>query len=678
MQRAHRIRSQARVAIEEYKSVLASLKSTGGNEEWVQTVNQAIADVNKSIALANDSELNANKAAKEAEASLTSSAYSFSAIMRVACYLWNVSPDGVWNYTNVKTKLDQYGTDCTGNHNISKTLDNYAQNMENVDLAQWKNYTLQVLQETYDEIALNKTKYHRVLTNGNEKINEVKDAVAKAVERLEDSLKELELLQTAVNTADKKVEDASRNAKAANDLLASANGKVFCEIVKQFWKSDGELKVVEKTVVGAKQKVAGVVAGSEQVQAEVTAVGKVVKDVLAQFQQGHLTLVRKFLIANNLDSAASSATKSSADANASVRSATQANTIVNKIQQNVITQSELLERVRTEMTKMGGATGSNGAKVTFEACNDSVQRILKNKSSDANRRIAEFNTTLLRELNNTLQEISSTTNMVGSNLSGVNKQVREAQSSAREASLLAKQATDNVKQTIVKVLSGVVAELCAALSELRVLHNRSEAFSAHAANASANILEWLLRINTSAKESDALVDLAGSVEDAFATTGKRLEVLRRVLHRADEQRGKVAGELAASAVVAERSRNDASQVNKTLRDVLANITSTASATFSKDVCNASLMSEPLKLLGNMTDHPAVMSSLNVVAQLNRLAGSMEGQVLKAHKLMRVAAASSAQVDAALEEAIRMARERSGKPQCPALYRQLLGALGLHW
>ncbi|CCD19931.1 hypothetical protein, conserved in T. vivax [Trypanosoma vivax Y486] len=502
--------------------------------------------------------------------------------MRVACYLWNVSPDGVWNYTNVKTKLDQYGTDCTGNHNISKTLDNYAQNMENVDLAQWKNYTLQVLQETYDEIALNKTKYHRVLTNGNEKINEVKDAVAKAVERLEDSLKELELLQTVVNTADKKVEDASRNAKAANDfILASANGKVFCEIVEEFWKSDGELKAVEKTVMGAKQNAAGVVADSEQVQAGVITMERVVSDVAVWFKRGGSAFVHMFSSKNELDGVASGATKSSAAANASVRTATEASTIANEVQQKVKTESELLKRVRTEMTKMGDATDSNGAKVTFEACNDSVQRILKNKSSDAIRRIAEFNMTLLRELNNTLQEISSTTNMVGSNLSGVNKQVREAQSSAREASLLAKQATDNVKQTIVKVLSGVVAELCAALSELRVLHNRSEAFSAHAANASANILEWLLRINTSAKESDALVDLAGSVEDAFATTGKRLEVLRRVLHRADEQRGKVAGELAASAVVAERSRNDASQVNKTLRDVLANITSTASATFSK-------------------------------------------------------------------------------------------------
>ncbi|CCD21149.1 hypothetical protein, conserved in T.vivax [Trypanosoma vivax Y486] len=327
---------------------------------------------------------------------------------------------------------------------------------------------------------------------------------------------------------------------------------------------------------------------------------------------------------------------------------------------------------------MSAAAGNKISSATFEACNDGVSQILKSKSSDAIRHIAKFNMSLLSKLNVTLQEIGSTTDVIERNLSGVNKQVREAQSSAREASLLAKQATENVKQTIVKVLSGVVAKLCAALSELRALHDKSEAFSARAANASANISEWLVRIDTTAKESDALVDLSTSVEDAFATAEKRLEVVKRVLHRADEQRGKVAGELAASAVVAERNSNGASQVNKTLWDVLANITSRVSATFSKDVCNASLMSESLKLLGNMTDHTAVMSSLHVVAQLNRLADSMEGQVLKAHKLMRVAGASSAQVDAALEEAIRMARERSGKPQCPALYRQLLGALGLHW
>ncbi|KAH8619351.1 hypothetical protein ERJ75_000182200 [Trypanosoma vivax] len=394
-------------------------------------------------------------------------------------------------------------------------------------------------------------------------------------------------------------------------------------------------------------------------------------------QQNHLPLVRKFAIGNNLESAAGSTTMASANAHASVRTAIDAGTTINEIQQKVKTERELLGRVQGELAKMSDAGGTKVSKATFEACNDGVSEILKNKWSDAIRRIAEFNMTLLRELNNTLQEISSTTNTVGSNLSGVNSKVKEVKSSARDASLLAKQATENVKQTTVKVLSGVVAKLCAALSELRALHDKSEAFSAHAANASANISEWLVRIDAAAKERDALVDLPTSVEDAFATAEKRLEVLERVLHRADEQRGKVAGDLAASAVAVENSNGD-SQVNKTLRDVLANITSRVSATFSKDVCNASLMSESLKLLSDMTDHPAVVSSLHVVAQLNRLAGSMEGQVLKARRLMRVAGASSAQVDAALEEAIRMARERSGKPQCPALYRQLLGALGLHW
>ncbi|CCD20781.1 hypothetical protein, conserved in T. vivax [Trypanosoma vivax Y486] len=579
---------------------------------------------------------------------------------------------------NVKVKLDQCGEHCTEKYNISKTLDNYAQNMENTDLTQWKNNTLRILRETYNEINSNKAKYHPVFHN-DEKLKEVEKAVAEVVERLNVAVQNFESLLISVNDVKGKLEAASRKVNEANDtMLASANGKIFCEIVGGFLKTGEKLRAVEESVTNEKQDASGVVTDSEQVRAEVTAVDKVVKDVLAQFQQGHLTLARKFSIANNLDGVASSATKSSADANASVRSATEASTIVNKIQQDVITQSELLERVRTEMTKMGDATGSNGGKVTFGACNDSVQRILKNKSSDAIRRIAEFNTTLLRELNNTLQEISSTTGMIGSNLSGVNKQVQEVKSSAREASLRAKQATDNVKEAIVKVLSGVATKLCAALSELRVLHDKSEAFSAHAAHAQKNISEWLLRVDAAAKESDALVYLATSVEDAFATAGKQLAVLKRVLHRADEQRGKVVGELAASAVVAERSRNGAAQVNKTLRDVLANITSRVSATFSKDVCNGSLMSESLKLLSDMTDHTAVMSSLKVVVQLNRLADSMEGQVLKGRRLMRVAGASSAQVDAALEEAIGMARERSGKPQCPALYRQLLGALGLHW
>ncbi|CCD18437.1 hypothetical protein, conserved in T. vivax [Trypanosoma vivax Y486] len=537
MQRVRDMRNEAEELFVKYKEFHEVLKSTE-NKEDIALINQAIADVKDVIVQTNKSELMARDATKEADASIITSSLCFSDIIRVACFLWDVGLTGNWNYANVKEVLDQHDKDCEDKYGISKILDNTTENIDNMNLTEWKDRALHILQETYANVVVNKSRYHWTLRDGT-KIKDVKDAVSDAVDRVEVAVKKFELYQIAVDEAKNKLDNASREVN--NSVLASASGKVFCEIVKQFWKSDGELKVVEKTVVDAKQKVVDVVAGSEQVRAEVTAVGKVVRDVVTQMQQNHLPLVRKFAIGNNLESAAGSTTMASANAHASVRTAIDAGTTINEIQQKVKTERELLGRVQGELAKMSDAGGTKVSKATFEACNDGVSEILKNKWSDAIRRIAEFNMTLLRELNNTLQEISSTTNTVGSNLSGVNSKVKEVKSSARDASLLAKQATENVKQTTVKVLSGVVAKLCAALSELRALHDKSEAFSAHAANASANISEWLVRIDAAAKERDALVDLPTSVEDAFATAEKRLEVLERVLHRADEQRGKVGG-----------------------------------------------------------------------------------------------------------------------------------------
>ncbi|CCD18901.1 hypothetical protein ERJ75_000169900 [Trypanosoma vivax] len=436
------------------------------------------------------------------------------------------------------------------------------------------------------------------------------------------------------------------------------------------------MKTVKENVNNEEQNAGNAVDNSNRVHKDAKAAYKLVNDVTERLHSDHLTPIP--ILAGTYNSITTrSVAEASKAACKSVRAASEANTAANTLKRDFEAQSELLKFVQTQLANMNVVTGNKISNETFEACNDSVSRILKSKSSDAIRHIAEFNMSLLSKLNNTLQKIGSTTNAIEDDLSGVSKQVQGANGNTRNAFLLSNRATENVKQTIVKVLSGVATKLCAALSELRALHDKAEAFSARAANARANISEWVVRVDAAAKESDALVDLPTSVEGAFATAEKRLAVLRRVLHRADEQRVKVAGELADSAVVAKDSRNGPTQVNKTLRDVLANITSRVPATFSKDVCNASLMSESLKLLSNMTDHPAVMSSLHVVAQLNKFADSMEGQVLKVHGLMRVAAASSAQVDAALEEAIGMARERSGKPQCPALYQQLLGALGLH-
>ncbi|CCD20186.1 hypothetical protein, conserved in T. vivax [Trypanosoma vivax Y486] len=672
MLRARDMRSRAENEAIKYKKLRASLVSSGTNAE-LAIISQSIAAVSEAIAQINQSEQKANEAMKKADESIISSTHCFNAIMRVACYLWAVDSDGTWNYASVKETFDVHDTDdCKKKYNVSKILNSSTENIDTVSLAEWKKKTLEVLNKTYDGIKLNTSRYHWSVTTSDDKINEVRKAVAEAVGHLEVAVQNFELYRTTVNDAVKKVSNASSVVEAANNsVLASANGKMLCEVVGRFSNGSERLRAAVKKLTGATQGAVNAVTYNERVQVEVGVADELVKEVGTWLEGNYLALVHKL-------SGTHDVTEANDALSTSVRTADEANSIIGEIARKMEAQSELLRSFQTQLANMSAAAGNKISNATFEACNDGVSEILKNKSPDVIRNIARFNTTLLTELNASLHKIGSTADVIERNLSGVNKQVQEAESSARDASMLAKQATENVKQTIVKVMSGVVAKLCATLSELRALLDKSEAFSAHAANASANVSEWLARIDTAAKESDALVDLPTSVEDAFATAEKRLEVLKRVLHRADEQRGKVAGELAASAVVAERSRNGAAQVNKTLRDVLANITSRVSATFSKDVCNASLMSESLKLLGNRTDHTAVMSSLKVVAQLNRLADSMEGQVLKGRRLMRVAGASSAQVDAALEEAIRMARERSGKPQCPALYRQLLGALGLHW
>ncbi|KAG8344368.1 hypothetical protein TRVL_04792 [Trypanosoma vivax] len=557
------------------------------------------------------------------------------------------------------------------NITYKKILNSSTENIDTVNLTELKDKALQVLNKTYNGIKLNTKKYHWSLTNGSEKIGDVQKAAVKAVARLEVAVKNFELCRVAVSDAVKKVNSAFSVVEAANNsVLASVNGKIFCKVVGRFSNSNERLRATGKKLTDATQNAVDAVTISKRVQAEVTIADELIKEVGLWLRGNNLALVHKL-------SGTHDVAKASNAMSTSVCTASKAVSIVNEIEQKMKTERELIKFVETQLTSMSAVAGASINDVEFDVCNNRVSAILKKESSEVIRSIAKFNTTLLTRLNATLHQIDGKADAIGHKSLDVSKQVQEAKSSGQNVSLLAKRATENVREAIIEVLSGVVAKLCAVLSKFRALHDEADAFSVHAAHAQTNISEWLVRVGNVAGESDGFADLSGSVEGAFATAGKRLEVLKRVLHRADEQRGKVVGELAASVAVRESDKHGI-QVNKTLHNVFANITSRVSANFSKDACNASLMSESLKLLSNMTDHHAVMNSLQVVAQLNRLTESMKERVLKAHNLMRVAAVCSAQANAVLEEAIRMARERSGKPQCSALYRQLLSALGLHW
>ncbi|KAH8612243.1 hypothetical protein ERJ75_000912700 [Trypanosoma vivax] len=159
---------------------------------------------------------------------------------------------------------------------------------------------------------------------------------------------------------------------------------------------------------------------------------------------------------SNLDGAAGGASEAQSAGNASVRTATGASTTTSAVEKDFGTQRELLKFVQTQLTNMSNAAGTKDSDVAFEACDNSVSELLKKKSTEAICRIAEFNMTLLHELNITLQEIGSTANAIARNLSDIGSKVKEANSSAHDASLLAKQAIENVKKTTAEFVSGVL------------------------------------------------------------------------------------------------------------------------------------------------------------------------------------------------------------------------------
>ncbi|CCD18328.1 hypothetical protein, conserved in T. vivax, partial [Trypanosoma vivax Y486] len=219
-------------AILDYQKFRESL-DVAVNEKEIELINRAIQEANKSAAQTKECQLIAERAMEKANESKAASINYFDAVMRVAYFLWRVDPQGKWNYINVKTVLYRHGVGCEKEYNISKILDDNTGDIDSMNLTKWKNKTLDALQKTYDDMMINACRYHPNVRD-DEKIELVKDAVAKSVERLKAAEHDFEWSLAAVEKAVTKLKNASRMVEETNNsLLASDIGKTFCEVVGQ-------------------------------------------------------------------------------------------------------------------------------------------------------------------------------------------------------------------------------------------------------------------------------------------------------------------------------------------------------------------------------------------------------------------------------------------------------------
>ncbi|KAH8604667.1 hypothetical protein ERJ75_001695000 [Trypanosoma vivax] len=201
-------------------------------------------------------------------------------------------------------------------------------------------------------------------------------------------------------------------------------------LLANFSGSNERLRAVDEKVTGAKQDAVIGVANGDRVKVEVTAMHKVVKDIVAQLQGDRLSLASKWSGRKNLESAASSAAEASAVAHTSVRAVSEVSSIADEIKKKVESQHESLQLVQTRLTDISASTSNKISNATFEACSNSLSAILQDKSTDAIRHIAGFNMILLADLNATLHKIDVEADAIDQNLSDVSSKVKEANSSA--------------------------------------------------------------------------------------------------------------------------------------------------------------------------------------------------------------------------------------------------------
>ncbi|KAH8605755.1 hypothetical protein ERJ75_001586600 [Trypanosoma vivax] len=199
-----------------------------------------------------------------------------------------------------------------------------------MNLTEWRNNALRVLDETYDHIKSNETKYHLTVREP-DKIRGVKQQVQDTISRLEVAVQGFELFREAANEARSNLKHTSKVVEGAkNSLLASVNGKVFSEIVVRFSKSERRLKTAKGNVNSEKQSAGNALAGSNRVHEDAKAAYKLVSDVAERLHGDHLTPIPILAGTYNPITTRSVAEASKA-ASKSVRAASEANTAASTI-----------------------------------------------------------------------------------------------------------------------------------------------------------------------------------------------------------------------------------------------------------------------------------------------------------------------------------------------------------
>ncbi|KAH8616470.1 hypothetical protein ERJ75_000477700 [Trypanosoma vivax] len=673
---------KAQMAITEYRDLFNVLNSTA-RQEAAANVHQATVAAERAIELAKSSEFKALSASHNAKESREKVINNYGSISIVIGRFSHYERHAYLEYEELSGRLEKITVhkNCTGRYNISVRLREHAEQLgTSVQINEWKKNMTELLASTIKEVKMEKCS--NIVRNNLESLQTIDEGVVGAADKFNEAVQSFVAARLAVEGARETADGAMRNVTSVNDTIFNSfvqDANSLCELLRRHATAELQVGKVRQhfrrlmiissdataQVSKARSKIGGTVRSVLSVLNNITALptpGKISRMGVSQRAENTASVMRDIVVAEDT---AKEAVENSASATASL----------SDIESLISRGEETLVGAKADLVHRLSESRISASALSHEECEASLLRMPGNSWKDALCRAVGLNATALRRTRNSLLELESKIKEIEAALTNVDKKLQHAFSSAKQAVHVEDKVLLRTKTALVDEFGAVMRGFCTAAHELRRVRLDTASIDEHALIQQGKFAAEATRIEATWSNTSEAPEIPQHVEEGFMVARKVLTALDRARRRSKAANEKVAGELCAAVQMSDG--RDAA-VYAVVQKFMRNICKNASVSHDEDVCDEGDVADVLQLLKDKVSSSSMLCASPILTQLSLLLAKINDQVAMAHQCVQKAAVGVDAATAAVEEAVKKARDAFSKQHCTPLYKQLLNTLGSAW
>ncbi|KAH8616382.1 hypothetical protein ERJ75_000482400 [Trypanosoma vivax] len=682
--RANTVETKAKESLKMAQDVMERLQKI--KFEKITTVDRAMRMLEHVIARVNTSREEAVKAEKNANESMKAAVGGYGTILLAAKSILSGINNGFISYEIASKKIDEIQIAvgaCPEDVLVSKNLSAVADGLDGEkNLSEWKAQTLRLLDSTYDKITKNENTCHFTFNNDPEKFQGVKDAISSAAEGLGNALKEFDTADLALKEAEKNVTNATREAEVVNATMLGRfkkNGEKLCGMIGRHAELSTQLRATVEHLENAKHQATSKMSDTKNLISNAAETNKVVQTVagaisrLLKTKPLPLSSSGALFASQNITSANESVKRLKDTASVLAQNASSANKSTNEVEREMESTKEVLEHMSKQLIARLNETQLSVNSLSADECNKTFFEVLGKSWDVAFDRALLVNESVLVETEGAIKKLETQIRQMETNLSKINNSVLAIGEKMREAVQFEEKAKTAAADAVADVLRSLMEEVCASATELHKLHMDTDGFKGRAVTLRTNVSEESRRAEAAWRNATANSEMPQDVEDGFTHASRGVVVLEKQLQRVNAQYARVTTGLSEGLKITEdRDAKSHIAVVNFVCDVGSNLT----ALSLPSVCDGDRIAELVRSL--MKDKGTMLNSSSVIVALGELAAKVKERVTAGREQMKKVVSSAADAQAAVEEAIRRARDADAGRRCTPLHRQLLKVLRHIW